>query len=116
MTTALSAPPGYTWAQLIFDDQFPGTTLNTNKWFPGIGDPTFGPYRRSVTAPYTAWDAGGDDQQYVDPYPAAYGTNTNGPHTVVNNGVLQLIATPSTKFNGYTWAVGTVSTFSTFTF
>ena len=30
----MSPPPGYSSQQLIFDDQFKGTTLDTSKWTP----------------------------------------------------------------------------------
>jgi hypothetical protein len=33
----MSAPAGYTAQQKIFDDQFAGTSLDTNKWVTYLG-------------------------------------------------------------------------------
>jgi len=52
--------------------------------------------------------------EYYDPYPQQ-GTNTTGLHTVTGNG-LRLIATPSNRFPGYTWASGAVTTHGLFSF
>ncbi len=38
----MAAPAGYSASQLVFDDQFSGTSLDTSNWFPGLdtGGPT----------------------------------------------------------------------------
>ena len=111
--TSLAPPPGYTASQMIFDDKFLSPTLDPTKWIPQIAD-GWGIWRQSVPAPYSAIDAGGYDIDYDDPYPQQ-GTNTTGLHTVTGNG-LRLIATPSNRFPGYTWASGAVTTHGLYSF
>ena len=68
----MSAPPGYTSTQLIFDDQFTGTTLNTTKWntfMAGQGSRWRGPDGYSATGTNT-------HQTFFDP-----------ARVVVNNGL-----------------------------
>lgn len=112
-TGTLSPPAGYTTSQLIFDDTFQQPTLDSTKWIPQIAD-GWGIWRKTVPAPYSAIDSGSFQTNYYDPYPQQ-GTNTTGPHVVTGNG-LRLIATPSSKFPGYTWASGVVCTHGLFYF
>lgn len=110
--TKLTAPSGYTSSQLIFDDKFLQSTLNSSSWNPWMGDKQYGRWGDNglLPNPYSsAGNAGGYDAEYDDPYPAGYSTNINGPHTVTGNG-LRLIATPSNHFSGYTWAAAAICT------
>ena len=65
-----------------------------------------------MPAPYSAINPGSYDTDYFDPYPQQ-GTNTTGPHVVTGNG-LRIIATPSNRFPGYTWASGAITTHGLF--
>ena len=111
--TSLAPPPGYTASQMIFDDKFLNPTLDSTKWIPQIAD-EWGIWHKSVPAPYSAINAGGYQINYDDPYPQQ-GTNTTGLHVVTGNG-LRIIATPSNRFPGYTWASGAVTTHGLFSF
>ena len=97
----MSAPPGYTDHQLIFDDQFSGTRLDTTKWTTYLG------------AQGIVWD---DQGKIPLPYsgPTVSGNELAmfGPSQVsVDNG-LTLTAQPNTNryANTYPWISGVVTT------
>ena len=109
---AMAPPTGYSASQLIFEDQFTSATLDMTKWTACIGETRWGCWndQGNLPSPYSGSNHGGEDIEYVDPYPAGYATNTAGNHTVTGNGGgLRLIATPSSKFApNYSWATGYV--------
>ena len=103
----MAPPAGYSASQLIFDDQFSGTSLNSSNWSPELGDEG------------NTWDDFGE-------LPAPYsGPNTPvtdeiamfGPSQVsVDNG-LTLTATRNTNSysSTYPWISGVVTTDGKFT-
>ncbi len=102
-TTTLSPPAGYTSKQLIFDDQFSGTSLDTTKWNTFMGSQGI------------VWN---DDGNLPPPY-SGPNVPTNlteqamfGPSQVAVNNGLTLTAQPNT--NGYAgtypWISGVVTT------
>jgi hypothetical protein len=118
---AASQPPptGYTSAQLMFDEIFPGTTITQSKWNPWMGTYNFGRWSSGgMGAPYSAVDTSGSagtQIAYGNPYNAGYGTdNGAGIRMSVSGGVLGLSAVPNNAFvgsGGFTWAGATVSTY-----
>jgi len=114
--SAVALPPGYTSAQLVGEDKFTTSSLDTTKWNPWLGQnggrwagggiPLPAPFSSETLAvsPYNA--------EYYDPYPYASSTNTTGQHLTGGNG-LNITASPSTYFDGksgvYDWASATIS-------
>lgn len=103
--TGMAPPAGYSAGQLIFDDQFPGTSLNSAHWntvMDGQGGPTWNP----------------------DGLPAgdsAAGTHSHqtyfSPSQVTVNHGLTLTMVPDTKYSslGYGYRSGVVTTYDKFT-
>jgi hypothetical protein len=102
----MAAPPGYTSAQLVFDDQFSGTSLDTTKWSPMLG------------ANGVAWnDYGILPTPLSGPNDRSHGgTGDNAemysPSQVSVNGGLTLTATRNTNQYAatYPWLSGVVTT------
>ena len=102
----MTSPEGYSASQMIFDDQFSGTSLDNN-WSPQLGDEG------------STWNNNG---ALPSPYSGPNTPLTNeeamfGPSQVsVDNG-LTLTATPNTnKYSGsYPWISGVVTTDGKFT-
>jgi hypothetical protein len=114
-TTSLSPPAGYTTSQLIFDDQFSNSTLNTNNWNPWIGNDQYGRWsdKGNLPSPYSGMNEPGAYQiMYYDPYPAGDSTNISGQHLVTGTG-LREIASPSSYFSnlGYSWVASGISSY-----
>ena len=98
----MSAPTGYTAQQMIFDDQFSGTTLDATKWSAFLG------------AQGSAWnDHGNLPAPYSGPNtPITFNAAMFGPSQVgVDNG-LTLTATRNTNqyADTYPWISGVVTT------
>ncbi|HEU4966172.1 MAG TPA: hypothetical protein VFT53_01660 [Candidatus Saccharimonadales bacterium] len=100
----LPAPNGYT--NLIFDDTFSGTSLNTSRWIGQIADKN-GIWDDNGKLPYPYSSVGNQGG-----YNAEYGS----PDQVVVNNGLTLNAARSTTFSGYTWKAGYITTHGKFTF
>jgi hypothetical protein len=99
----MSAPAGYTSQQMIFDDQFSGTSLDTTKWTTSLGaQGTVWNNNGSLPAPYSGPNAPGAGNEAA----------MFGPSQVsVDNG-LALTATPNTNqyASTYPWISGVVTT------
>ena len=115
MPSTMSPPSGYTRGQLIFEDVFSTSSLDTTKWNPWWGQDSTGRWNDNgnLPSPYSGANAGSYDLDYADPYPSAYSTNTTGNHLVTGGGGLQEIATPSSFFTsiGYTWASAALTSY-----
>ncbi len=101
----LSAPAGYTNQQMIFDDQFSGTSLDTSKWVTYLGS-NGGVWNNN----------GGLPLPYSGPTAGHYNVAMYGPSQVsVNNG-LTLTAQRNTNqwASTYPWISGIVNTESKF--
>ena len=99
---AISVPAGYTTQQMIFDDQFSGTTLDATKWSAFLG------------AQGNAWNNNGNlPPPYSGPNtPTTENAAMYGPSQVsVDNG-LTLTATRNTNqyADSYPWISGVVTT------
>jgi len=99
----LAPPTGYATNQLIFEERFKGTSLDTTKWLTQVADQT-GVWRKTLPAPYSGVDAGLYHAEYFDP-----------AQVIVNDG-LTLVAERSSTFAGYTWKSGCIDTHGLFTF
>jgi beta-glucanase (GH16 family) len=104
-SSGMAPPAGYSAGQLIFDDQFPGTSLNSAHWntfMSGQGDHTWNSdgLPAGDSAPGTHFH-----QNYFSP-----------SQVIVNNG-LTLTMTPDTKYSslGYSYRSGVVTTDGKFT-
>ncbi len=122
LSFAASQPPptGYTTGQLLSEDTFTSTTLNTGFWNPWLGDDQWGRWndQGNLPSPYSGSNcnstcSNSDQIMYYDPYPYGYGTGTNGNHLVGGGGSLALIAYASTHYSnlGYTFASGAVTSY-----
>jgi hypothetical protein len=122
LAASLPPPAGYSRTQLIFEDRFLSTSLNTTHWNPWMGDDTYGRWgdQGNLPSPYSSiTNCPGDscsgeyELDYADPYPYGFSTNTAGRHLVGGNGNLALIATPSSAagYLGYSWASATISSY-----
>jgi beta-glucanase (GH16 family) len=103
----MAAPAGYTTQQMIFDDQFAGTSLDTTKWNTYLG------------AQGTVWNNHG---RLAAPYSGPNATVTNeaamfGPSQVRVKDGLTLTAQRNTNQYAalYPWISGTVTTEGKFT-
>jgi beta-glucanase (GH16 family) len=99
----LSAPAGYTSQQLIFDDQFSGTSLDATKWNTYLG------------AQGSAWDNNGSlPAPYSGPNVPGAGTDLEmfGPSQVgVDNGLTLTAQRNTNPYSGaYPWISGVVTT------
>jgi hypothetical protein len=97
--SSMPAPAGYSSSQLIFDDSFTGTTLNTSHWRTYISDAnsSFYPWN-SDGAGGSGGDPGNYDAEYFEP-----------SAVTVDNG-LSLTATRGSSRSGYSWTSGVVTT------
>ena len=103
----LPAPAGFTHQQLIFDDRFSGTSLDTTKWTPSLG--AEGQRRDdngNLPAPYSG-----------DNMPGANNIAMFGPSQVSVKDGLTLTAQRNTNqyADTYPWLSGVVTTEGTFT-
>ena len=99
----MSAPAGYSNQQMIFDDQFSGTSLDTTKWTTYLG------------AQGIVWDNRGSlPAPYSEPNVPGAGTEAAmfGPSQVsVNNGLTLTAQRNSNQYAGtYPWISGVVTT------
>jgi beta-glucanase (GH16 family) len=105
--TGMAPPAGYSAGQLIFDDQFPGTSLNSAHWNTFMGGQGDG---KAVWNPYglPAGDSAAGSQTHQTYFSPAQVT--------VNNG-LTLTMVPDTKYSslGYGYRSGVVTTGHKFT-
>ena len=110
MSVSLSAPTGFTASQLVFEDNFSGTTLNTGTWN------TFMTDRTANGGPWLSYGGGGSGLGYLD-------DEYDEPSQVsVNNGlsltaVRKSITAPGVDANGnlvtktYPFTSGVVDTY-----
>jgi glycosyl hydrolase family 16 len=99
----MAAPPGYTSQQLIFDDQFSGTSLDTSKWTTALGaQGIVWNNKGSLPTPYSGPNVPGDGTEAAMFAPS---------QVSVDNG-LTLTAQPnSNQYAGsYPWISGVVTT------
>jgi hypothetical protein len=114
---SLPPPSGYDSNELLFEDLFNTSSLDTTKWNPWVGDDTYGRWgdEGDLPSPYSGGNTPASSYQlhYTDPYPYGYATNTTGNHLTGGSGVLSLIASPSTYFSsqGYSWASAGISSY-----
>ena len=107
LSDQMAPPTGYSASQMIFDDQFSGTSLNSSNWSPQLGDED------------STWDDGG---KIAAPFsgpstPVTKEEAMFGPSQVsVDNG-LTLTATRNTNSysSTYPWISGVVTTDGKFT-
>lgn len=115
----LTPPLGYTWADLIFDEQFVNGTLDPARWNPWLGDDTFGRWSNQgqLPTPYSGPNTSPTPPQvnYCDPYPYGTPTAIGASHMTGGAGLgrLALIASPDSNFTaqGYSWASAAVSSY-----
>jgi|UPI0004897829 hypothetical protein len=97
----LPAPAGYSSSQLVGEDKFTASSLTATKWNPWLGQNgnrwTGG--NKPLPSPYSS------ETLSVSPYNAEY----YDPSRVDTGGGLKITASPSTKFSGYKWGSGFVS-------
>ncbi len=123
-SSTMQPPAGYSASQMIFEEKFNTSTLNTNVWNPWLGNSQYGRWndQGNLPSPYSGGNcpnnscASQNSIYYTDPYPSGYSTNTTGNHLVTGDG-LHCIATPSSYFSskGYSWGTCTLSTFGKLT-
>jgi beta-glucanase (GH16 family) len=105
----MSAPPGYTSQQLIFDDQFKGTTLDTSKWTAGMagqGSPGW----------WSGYDWGAGNH-FTATGTTTHQTFFDPARVVVNNGLsITMSYDPTYAAGGWTTRSGCISTYNKFTF
>jgi hypothetical protein len=116
-TPSIPTPAGYSASQLIGEDKFTTSSLDTSKWSPWLGQ-NGGRWNGGSMAlpnPYSSETLAGSpfNAEYYDPYPYAYATNTSGSHLVGGSGGLKITASPSSHFSSkdsdYKWASATIS-------
>ena len=103
----LTAPAGYATSQLIWQDTFAGTALDTSKW---------NTYMTSIASngwPWNAVTVNGTSYSAISPAGSVDAENERGAQVSVNNG-LSLSATPSTAVPGYQYVSGVVDTYGKF--
>jgi hypothetical protein len=109
-SSSMSPPSGYSTSDLIFEDNFPGSTLNSSKWVSGMGDSTGG-----------VWNNGGNL-----PSPYSGGTQPGSPDAAlfhpsqisIASSICTLTATPYSgtyASQGYSWLSGAITTLNLFT-
>ena len=112
----MQPPAGYTFANMIVDDNFTGASLNTANWYPGMSSSSIGPwFVDSLASPYTGECTPGPSctqLQYFDPYSYSGSTNLSGARMSGGNGVLSLSAIADSHFSGFTFAAAGVSGFN----
>jgi hypothetical protein len=99
-----SPPAGYSASQLVGEDKFMTSSLDASKWNPWLGQNggRWAGGSKALPSPYSS------ETLSVSPYNAEY---YDPSHLSVGNG-LKITASPSTKFSGYKWASGFVSSTS----
>jgi hypothetical protein len=115
--SSFPAPAGYSSSQLVGEDKFTSSSLDTTKWSPWLGQ-NGGRWNGGALAlpnPYSSETLSGSpyNAEYYDPYPYyASSTNTSGAHLSGGDG-LKITASPSTYFSSkdsdYRWASATIS-------
>jgi hypothetical protein len=128
----MKPPSGYTFTQMQTDDNFTSASLNTSNWHPWYGNHGFGrlsdfgnlpsPYSGSNCGPSPGTSgtnclaSGYYNNEYYDPYPYGYATNTTGSHMTGGSGKLAFITNPQNYFNGgaggnigFTWAGASIT-------
>jgi hypothetical protein len=109
LSGAMPPPPGYSNQQLIFDDQFRGTTLDTSKWTPEMA----GQGSAGWWSGYN-WGAGND---YTATGTATHQTFFDPARVVVDNGLsITMSYDPTYAAAGWTTRSGCISTYNKFTF
>lgn len=101
----LPPPTGYTTK--VFSDYFPGTVLDGTKWWNGMADQRYGPWRDNgkLPPPYTAaGNSGGNNLEFMDP-----------ANISVNNG-LTITTKRDNRFPQYSWSSGSICTYNRFKF
>ena len=104
---SMSAPAGYTNQQLLFDDQFSGTSLDTTKWTTYLGaEGGVWNNRGSLPSPYSGNNMpGSNDMSMYAPSQVS-----------VNNGLTLTAQRNTNQYSGtYPWLSGVVTTEGKFT-
>jgi beta-glucanase (GH16 family) len=101
MSTNLTPPAGYTSNELLFNDSFQGSSLNSSYWNKYIS--TAG----SGGSPWSSNGSGGSAIGPAGSYDAEY---DQASHVTVNNG-LTLLATNQSTESGYPYTSGVISSY-----
>jgi hypothetical protein len=105
-STSLAAPAGYSSSQLIFDDQFKGTTLNTNNWNTFITSKAANGYPWNTNG----LPSGDSSESGV----GGFGSDYCSPSQVsVNNGA-NITMVPDTSESGYSYKSGCLTSYGKF--
>lgn len=114
---AMVPPTGYTTSQLIVEDQFASSSLDTTKWNPWMGQNS-GVWNDHGAYPFPYSGGNCDstcsasyDKEFWDPYPYGYSTSVSGNRLVGGSENLALIASPNSHFSsiGPTWGSSAIS-------
>ena len=102
-TSGATSPSGFSASQLIFSDNFSGTSLDPTKWS------TYMTSRAANGWPWMSGPGGGSalGSAYLD---------YDEPSAVSVNGGLNLTATPGSSTSGFSWTSGVVTTYGHFQF
>ncbi len=100
---AMTAPSGYTSQQLIFDDKFSGTSLDTSKWTTALGaQGIVWNNHGALPSPYSGPNVPGDGTEA-----AMFGPS----QVTVNNGLTLTAQRNANRYAGsYPWISGVVTT------
>ena len=101
---SMTAPSGYTSSQITLDDQFTGTSLNTNNWNTFYGPGTRWDDLGSLASPYSGGNGAGNDVAVYNP-----------SQDTVNNGLTITAQRNNGAYSnlGYTWLSGVITSKST---
>jgi beta-glucanase (GH16 family) len=102
MSTTLTPPSGYTSNEMVFDDSFQGSSLNSSHWN------TFMTSAASQGYPWFANGSGGSAIGPAGSYDAEY---DQASQVSVNNG-LTLLATDQSTKSGYPYTSGVVTSYN----
>jgi beta-glucanase (GH16 family) len=101
MSTTLTPPPGYTSNEMVFNDSFQGSSLDSSYW---------NTYMTSAASGGYPWFSNGSGGSAIGPAGSLDAEYDQASHVSVNNG-LTLLATHQSTESGYAYTSGTVSSY-----
>ena len=101
MSTNLTSPPSYTSNELVFNDSFQGSSLNSSNW---------NTYLSSAASGGSPWFSNGSGGSAIGPAGAYDAEYDQASQSTVNNG-LTLLATDQSTEAGYAYTAGVVSSY-----